>query len=139
MFSGMFSFVKKAINLPNFARNNRVYGSYLSRYCIVSSPIYDKDDFAKKCPIADFYVTGSDQVWNSKHNEGFNDRYYFAQLPEEAVRISFASSIEICWFSSSTVSTTTFVLKTPISIDDSSKIASTFVTSLSLICFSLYS
>ncbi len=93
MFSGIIPFVKKTINLPNFARNNRVYGSYLSKYCTLSSPIYDKDDFAKKCPIADFYVTGSDQVWNSKHNEGFNDRYYFAQLPEEAVRISFASSI----------------------------------------------
>ncbi|MBR4989173.1 MAG: polysaccharide pyruvyl transferase family protein [Bacteroidaceae bacterium] len=93
MFSGIIPFVKKAINLPNFIRNNRVYGSYLSKYCTLSSPIYDKDDFAKKCPLADFYVTGSDQVWNSKHNEGFNDRYYFAQLPKEAVRVSFASSI----------------------------------------------
>ena len=93
MFCGIIPFVKKIINLPNFIKNNHVYGSYLSKYCILSSPIYDKDDFAKKCPRADIYVTGSDQVWNSKHNEGFNDRYYFAQLPKEAARVSFASSI----------------------------------------------
>lgn len=59
----------------------------------MSAPIYDKDDFAKKCPLADYYVTGSDQVWNSKHNEGFNERYYFAHIPDTAIRISFASSI----------------------------------------------
>ena len=93
MFSGVIPFCKRLITLPNYIRNNRVYGLYLSKHCILSTPIYDKDDFAKKCPVADFYVTGSDQVWNSKHNEGFNDRYYFAQLPKDAIRVSFASSI----------------------------------------------
>lgn len=93
MFSGLVPFIKNLVFLPNSIRNKHIYGSYLKRYCPMSAPIYDRDDFARKCPVADFYITGSDQVWNSKHNEGFNDRYYFAQTPDNAIRISFASSI----------------------------------------------
>lgn len=93
MFKGPISFIKGLVFLPNFIKNTHIYSSFLKNYCPMSPAFYDKDDFAKKCPIADYYITGSDQVWNSKHNEGFNDRYYFAQLPEEAVRISFAPSI----------------------------------------------
>lgn len=93
MFSGIKPLIKGLIMLPNFIRNTAIYSSYLKKYCNVSTPIKDEDDFAKKCPSADYYVTGSDQVWNSKHNEGFNERYYFAQLPKDVVRISFASSI----------------------------------------------
>ena len=93
MFSGIIPFFKRAIFLPNFIRNTYIYSSYLKKYCPMSAPIYDKDDFAKKCPVADYYMTGSDQVWNNKHNEGFNERYYFSQTPDTAIRISFASSI----------------------------------------------
>ena len=93
MFKGLVPFLKKSIMLPNFIRNTQLYNTYLKKYCPISPAFYDKDDFAKNCPIADYYITGSDQVWNSKHNEGFNDRYYFAQTPDNAVRISFASSI----------------------------------------------
>ena len=93
MFTGVTPFMKKLLMLPNFVWNTNLYSSFLKKHCPISAPIYDNDDFAKKCPIADYYITGSDQVWNSKHNEGFNDRYYFAQLPKDAKRISFASSI----------------------------------------------
>ena len=93
IFSGLVPFIKNMAFLPNTIRNKRIYGSFLKKHCRTSSPIYDNDDFAAKCPVADYYITGSDQVWNSKHNEGFNDRYYFAQTPDHAVRISFASSI----------------------------------------------
>lgn len=93
MFSGVTPFLRGIISLPNFINNNRLYGSYLAKYCKISSPIYDDDNFSLKCPKADYYITGSDQVWNSKHNEGFNNRYYFATLPKDSVKISFASSI----------------------------------------------
>lgn len=93
MFRGVVPFIKYLIFLPNFIKNTNMYSNYLKKHCPLSAPIYDKDNFAKKCPVADYYITGSDQVWNSKHNEGFNDRYYFAQTPDNAVRISFASSI----------------------------------------------
>lgn len=93
MFRGVVPFIKNLVFLPNFIKNTNIYSNYLRKHCPMSPAFYDKDDFAKNCPTADYYITGSDQVWNSKHNEGFNDRYYFAQTPDNAVRISFASSI----------------------------------------------
>ena len=93
MSKGPVPFIKGLVFFPNFIKNTHIYSSFLKKHCPMSTPIYDKDDFAIKCPEADFYITGSDQVWNSKHNEGFNERYYFAQTPDNATRISFASSI----------------------------------------------
>lgn len=44
-------------------------------------------------PIADVYCTGSDQVWNSIWNEGFEAPLYLTWAPEGKPRISFAASI----------------------------------------------
>ena len=86
---------KKLIVLParlfNRYVNNHVYGDYLKKHCPVSGAIYAKDDFTKKCPIADFYVTGSDQVWNCIHNEGIDTHYFWEGI--DGTKISYASSI----------------------------------------------
>lgn len=46
-------------------------------------------------PLADIYVTGSDQVWNSTWNGGIDIAYYLAFVPENKreKKISFAASI----------------------------------------------
>ena len=44
-------------------------------------------------PVADAYCTGSDQVWNSIWNEGFEDPYYLTWAPIGKPRIAFAASI----------------------------------------------
>lgn len=82
--------------LPSFlmkAANDHIYNSYLSKYVKITKPIYAEDNFVSVCPKADVYVTGSDQVWNSIHNEGLDTRYYFDGFPESTVKFSFSSSI----------------------------------------------
>ncbi len=69
----------------------RAYQGYLSDHCNLSLPIYKEDNFAKKCPKADVYMTGSDQVWNMKHNEGLDPHYFFDGI--DGKKISFASSV----------------------------------------------
>lgn len=44
-------------------------------------------------PIADIYITGSDQVWNSTYNRGIDKSYYLDFAPQYSKRISYASSI----------------------------------------------
>lgn len=44
-------------------------------------------------PACDVYCTGSDQVWNSKWNGGFERAFYLSFAPEGARRIAYASSI----------------------------------------------
>lgn len=86
-------FVWRMLLLPIFALNKKIYGRYLRRHVNLSKPIYDRDNFAVKCPQANIYVSGSDQIWNSIHNEGFNSRYLFEGVSSNASKISYASSI----------------------------------------------
>lgn len=73
--------------------NKHIYNSYLAKHVKVSKPIYPKDNFVDACPKADTYVTGSDQVWNSIHNEGLDKRYYFDGFPQDTVKVAYSSSI----------------------------------------------
>ena len=61
--------------------NQHIYNSFLAKHVQISRPIYVKDNFVEACPKADIYVTGSDQVWNSIHNEGLDKHYYFDGFP----------------------------------------------------------
>lgn len=90
MFSSLSQFVKKALYLPIYILNNYVYRNYLTKYCNLSTSIFDSDNFQEKCPTADFYITGSDQVWNSVHNEGLNARYFFDGIAGK--KIAYSSS-----------------------------------------------
>ena len=67
------------------------FDRYLRKYCKVSKPFYAEDDFGKNCPKADVYVSGSDQLWNYKHNEGNDKHYFFDGI--EGKKIAYASSI----------------------------------------------
>lgn len=90
-FSSPLKFCKKIIALPLFWINKNIYNGYLAKHCNVSKPIYNEEDFASKCPKADYYVTGSDQVWNFKHNEGLDTHYFFEGI--KGKKIAYASSI----------------------------------------------
>lgn len=90
-FSSLPKFIWRIIFLPIYLKNRHIYSSYLNKYCRLSKPIYSHQTFAEHCPSADIYVTGSDQVWNSKHNQGFDNRYFFADI--DGPKISLSSSI----------------------------------------------
>lgn len=90
-FSSPLKFCRSIIVLPLFCINKHIYNSYLAKHCNVSKPIYAEDDFVSKCPKADYYVTGSDQVWNFKHNEGLDTHYFFDGI--KGKKIAYASSI----------------------------------------------
>lgn len=70
---------------------SKAYGGYLQKFCDLSYPIYAEDSFKDKCPKADVYLTGSDQVWNVKHNQGIDTHYFFDGV--DGKKVSFASSI----------------------------------------------
>lgn len=93
-FKGLFksakSFLFTVFGIPYMVLNNIIYGRYLKKYCVLSKPIYKKDSFDQCCPRSDFYVTGSDQVWNTSYN-GVDMRYFFSGI--EGAKIAFSSSI----------------------------------------------
>lgn len=78
---------------PIHYKNLHIYEGFLEKNCVLTAPIYDEDDFVARCPQADVYITGSDQVWNSVHNGELNKRYYFDGM--DARKVAFASSFGI--------------------------------------------
>ncbi len=51
------------------------------------------DELKKYPPLADVYITGSDQVWNKIWNQGIDKAYFLDFAPAGKPRISFAASI----------------------------------------------
>lgn len=84
-----FRLIKRILRSPIELANRYIYQSYLEKHVKLTSKIYGRN-FVKKCPQSDFYITGSDQVWNSKHNQGVDPTYYFEKI--DAHKIAYASS-----------------------------------------------
>lgn len=91
-FASPIRFAWRSIFLPIYLKYHSIYHRYLARYVDISTPIYDSDSFVDKCPKSEVYIVGSDQVWNSLHNEGFNGRYFFEGIDKNAHKIAFCSS-----------------------------------------------
>lgn len=84
-------FFKRLWYFPVFVITERRFDKYLKKYCHLSDPFYAGDNFKEKCPKADVYISGSDQIWNCTHNEGNDTHYFFDGI--EGPKISFSSSI----------------------------------------------
>lgn len=81
----------RILNFPSYYYQKRLFRQYLAKNTRQSCPIYAEDDFAKLLPKADVYLTGSDQVWNFKWNEGFDSHYFFQGIDGE--KVAYAASI----------------------------------------------
>lgn len=71
---------EKDVNfLRNYLKLTRRYGSF--------------DDLLHNPPIADVYITGSDQVWNSYYNRGIDKAFFLEFAPKGKKRLAYAASI----------------------------------------------
>lgn len=83
--------VRRTLYYPIYRYGENLFRGFLSKYCNLTRPIYNDDDFAAMLPAANLYVTGSDQVWNFIWNEGIDSHYFFEGI--EGRKIAYASSI----------------------------------------------
>lgn len=80
-------------------RNNKSYFQryecrrFVSSYIKVSKLYYKYEDLRNTPLLADIYVTGSDQVWNTIHNSGIEKAYYLEFVPDKIKKIAFSASI----------------------------------------------
>lgn len=54
---------------------------------------YSYEELEANPPVADVYITGSDQVWNSIWNQGIDRSYFLDFAPAGKPRIAFSASI----------------------------------------------
>lgn len=68
--------------------------SFVSRFVPLSKKQYTSyKELKDNPPLADIYVTGSDQVWNSVYNEGIDKSFYLDFAPTGYKRVAYAASI----------------------------------------------
>lgn len=89
--------LKRLLSVPMGAivkRQRKPFDDFRSKYLHLSKRMYrSADELELYPPVADVYCTGSDQVWNSVWNNGFEKPFYLTFAPEGKPRISFAASI----------------------------------------------
>lgn len=84
---------KVAIFLTMDLINRCIFNRFVKKHINLSAHKYKSlSELKGNYPIMDFYMTGSDQVWNSYYNGGIDGAYFLTFLPTSALRISFISS-----------------------------------------------
>ena len=79
--------------VPSFVIKDITFGGFIKKYIKLSSKKYiTNDDILRSPPKADVYMTGSDQVWNSKYNHGVDKSYYLNYADSRAKKIAFVAS-----------------------------------------------
>ena len=68
------------------------FGRFINKYLHMTKRYITPDDLEKDPPVADIYVTGSDQTWNSQYNDGVDRGFFLAFAPKGKARVSFVSS-----------------------------------------------
>ena len=72
--------------------NTFYYGRFFRRELSMTKSYYSIEEIEKANLYTDVYMTGSDQVWNSTHNQGIDRVFFLDFLPKEAKRVAYAAS-----------------------------------------------
>lgn len=64
-----------------------------TKLALTECSYYSADELDMNPPAADIYCTGSDQVWNSIWNNGFDRAFYLSFASEGKKKIAYAASI----------------------------------------------
>lgn len=81
-------------NIPQQEKLKKKDKVFLQQFLQLTPQTYTSFQTLKNNPpIADIYVTGSDQVWNSIYNRGIDKSFYLDFAPQNSKRISYAASI----------------------------------------------
>lgn len=85
--------IKAVVIAPTIKRWKNVFGQFCDDVLDVSGKLYSSIDDFRDYPLnADMYCTGSDQVWNSKWNNGILPELYLSFVPKSKYKFAFAAS-----------------------------------------------
>lgn len=89
---GMRLWVYRIGKIGSLILKEVTFGTFIKKNLNLTKKYITASDLEKDTPQADIYVTGSDQTWNSKYNEGIDRGFFLDFLPENSKRIAFVSS-----------------------------------------------
>lgn len=79
--------------LALFSKGKREFDLFKKQYLQVTEQTYYSFlDLKNMPPIADVYIAGSDQIWNTLFENGKDPSFYLQFAPETAIKASYAAS-----------------------------------------------
>lgn len=90
--SGIKKTVYRLAKAGSIFLKEQTFGGFIKKNLKLTGKYITADDLEKHPPIADIYVTGSDQTWNSAYNEGVDRGFFLDFIPEDKKRIAFVAS-----------------------------------------------
>lgn len=72
--------------------SERVYSVFFKTHLQLTRKYNSIEEIKKSLPVADVYMTGSDQVWNSAHNQGIDHVFFLDFAPVKTPKIAYAAS-----------------------------------------------
>lgn len=94
-----FHFVNHLKNLKNELCRSKSYlqlkgcRKFIKKYLGITKLYYTYEEILQHPPKADIFLVGSDQVWNTIHNNGFDHTFYLDFVKNGGKKVSYASSI----------------------------------------------
>ena len=76
-----------------FNKRNQAFESFIKNNFVLTKPYLTEQELKEDYPKFDYYVTGSDQVWNYKITNNVEDAYVLNFGDENIIRFSYAASI----------------------------------------------
>ncbi len=96
--NGVKGIIKSAINvlyLPKKKEKYRKFDEFVSRYIDLTRRYSSIDELRESAPEAEFYFTGSDQVFNPNRIEEEREAFYLNFGGEDIKRIAYAASFGV--------------------------------------------
>lgn len=92
---GIYIILKLPKRLINRKRK-RSFDRFSEKYIPATKTLYTNNDQLKKnLPLAEAYICGSDQIWNSFFENGKDPAFYLDFVPEDKLKVSYAASFAI--------------------------------------------
>ena len=88
---GLKGVIYRMAKLPSLILKEATFGRFINKNLKLTKKYITASDIDKCPPEADVYVTGSDQVWNSKYN-GVDRGFYLDFIPKDKKRVAFVAS-----------------------------------------------
>ncbi len=108
---GVLSVLRNGWKIPRTKKLRERDYAFLSKHVAVTEEYVGYESLQANPPLADVYLVGSDQVWNSIYNKGIDRSFYLEYAPKGKKRISYASSIGMDYIPEHEISETKMLLK----------------------------
>lgn len=78
-----------------YKKRNKVFEKFRQNYLNLTKEYTSLEELKSNPPLADIYITGSDQVWNTEYNGGVLGEYFLEYAPNHAKKIALSASMGI--------------------------------------------